>query len=191
MGKNFVLCLSLLAITVVCMPVSASSYLGMAFLIHRTVAASCGQVSSGCECCGHGIDSRAKGLGCCCSHSLGVRRIKEFVHMPIDTGAGTWFNCGCNGSYKFPVPPLYTYHWIGMFSHQLTTDYQSQRRFPAVRPFGDFNPSGESQRDRNRENLRTSDTDDVVHRPVSLNIQTRTSKSNRLRMSNIMQQIYE
>ena len=60
----------------------------------------------------------------------------KWLHTPSDTGAGTWFNCGCNGSYKFPVPPLSTYHWTGMFSHQLMTDYQSPWRFPAVRPFG-------------------------------------------------------
>jgi len=61
---------------------------------------------------------------------------KYWMHTPTDTGAGSWFNCGCNGSYKFPVPPLSTYHWPGMFSHQLMTDYQSPWRFPAVRPFG-------------------------------------------------------
>ena len=50
------------------------------------------------------------------------------------------FNCGCNGSYKFPVPPLYTYHWPGMFSHQLMTDYHSPWRFPAIRPYRDEKP---------------------------------------------------
>ncbi len=52
-------------------------------------------------------------------------------------GLDPWFNCGCNGSYKFPVPPLYTYHWPGMFSHQLMTDYHSPWRFPPLKPYVD------------------------------------------------------
>jgi len=47
------------------------------------------------------------------------------------------FNCGCNGSYKYPVPPLYTYHWPGMYSQQLMTDYHSPWRFPPIRPYVD------------------------------------------------------
>jgi hypothetical protein len=47
------------------------------------------------------------------------------------------FNCGCNGSYKFPVPPLYTYHWPGMYSAQLMTDYHSPWRFPPLKPYMD------------------------------------------------------
>ena len=47
------------------------------------------------------------------------------------------FNCNCNGSYKFPVPPLYTYHWPGMYSHQLMTNYHSPWRFPGIRPYRD------------------------------------------------------
>jgi hypothetical protein len=48
-----------------------------------------------------------------------------------------WFNCGCNGSYKYPVPPLYTYHWPGLASQQLMTDYHSPWRFPPLRPYTD------------------------------------------------------
>jgi hypothetical protein len=47
------------------------------------------------------------------------------------------FNCGCNGSYKFPVPPLYTYHWPGMWSAQQMTGYQSPWRFPPLKPYVD------------------------------------------------------
>ncbi len=50
------------------------------------------------------------------------------------------FNCGCNGSYKFPVPPLYTYHWPGLYSHRLMTDYHSPWRFPGLRPYKDEKP---------------------------------------------------
>lgn len=51
------------------------------------------------------------------------------------------FNCGCNGSYKFPVPPLYTYHWPGMYSAQLMTDYHSPWRFPPLKPYTDEVPA--------------------------------------------------
>jgi hypothetical protein len=51
------------------------------------------------------------------------------------------FNCGCNGSYKFPVPPLYTYHWPGMWSAQLMTDYHSPWRFPPLKPYVDEVPT--------------------------------------------------
>ena len=50
------------------------------------------------------------------------------------------FNCGCNGSYKYPVPPLYTYHWPGMYSAQLMTDYHSPWRFPPLKPYIDEPP---------------------------------------------------
>jgi hypothetical protein len=52
-------------------------------------------------------------------------------------GRTAHFNCGCNGSYKFPVPPLSTYHWPGMWSHQLMTDYHSPWRFPPLKPYVD------------------------------------------------------
>lgn len=54
--------------------------------------------------------------------------------------ANRWFNCNCNGSYKFPVPPLYTYHWPGMSSMQRMTDYHSPWRFPAIKPYEDETP---------------------------------------------------
>lgn len=56
------------------------------------------------------------------------------------------FNCSCNGSYKYPVPPLYTYHWPGMYSHQLMTNYHSPWRFPAIRPFRDERPIQATQK---------------------------------------------
>lgn len=56
-------------------------------------------------------------------------------------GLDPGFNCGCNGSYKFPVPPLYTYHWPGMWSAQLMTDYHSPWRFPPLKPYVDEVPA--------------------------------------------------
>lgn len=50
-------------------------------------------------------------------------------------GLDRYFNCGCNGSYNYPVPPLYTYHWPGMYKAQRMTDYQSPWRFPPLRPY--------------------------------------------------------
>ncbi len=43
------------------------------------------------------------------------------------------FNCSCRGSYKFPVPPQYTYHWPGMYSQQTITEYASPYRFPPLK----------------------------------------------------------
>jgi hypothetical protein len=59
-------------------------------------------------------------------------------HGAYDRSAS--FHCGCNGSYKFPVPPLSTYHWPGMYSHQLMTDYHSPWRFPPLKPYVDEVP---------------------------------------------------
>lgn len=42
------------------------------------------------------------------------------------------FNCNCRGSYKFPVPPQYTYHWPGMYAQRTITEYQSPYRFPPL-----------------------------------------------------------
>jgi len=59
---------------------------------------------------------------------------------PRYEGLEPGFNCGCNGSYKFPVPPLYTYHWPGMWQAQLMTDYHSPWRFPPLKPYVDEVP---------------------------------------------------
>lgn len=53
----------------------------------------------------------------------------------------SWNNCSCNGSYKFPVPPLYTNHWPGLYSAELMTDYHSPWRFPPLKPYTDELPS--------------------------------------------------
>ncbi len=43
------------------------------------------------------------------------------------------FNCQCQGSYKHPALPQYTYHWPGMYSQATMTEYGSPFRFPALR----------------------------------------------------------
>ena len=52
-------------------------------------------------------------------------------------GTSSSFSCSCQGSYKFPVPPLYTYHWPGMYSAQRMTDYHSPWRFPPLKSYAD------------------------------------------------------
>ena len=71
---------------------------------------------------------------CACGHQ-GI-----FGHHRNRRNAELGFNCGCNGSYKYPVPPLYTYHWPGMYSAQLMTDYHSPWRFPPLKPYTDEVP---------------------------------------------------
>lgn len=55
-------------------------------------------------------------------------------------GVDPHFNCGCNGSYNYPVPPLYTYHWPGMYKQAVMTDYRSPWRFPPLQPYVDELP---------------------------------------------------
>ncbi len=91
--------------------------------------------SSGCSNCGDSGCGQGGCGKCGCFLSRGYE------------GLDRHFNCGCNGSYKFPVPPLYTYHWSGMYSQQLMTDYHSPWRFPPIKPYSDERllpyPSGE------------------------------------------------
>lgn len=55
-----------------------------------------------------------------------------------------WINCQCEGTYKHPVPPLYTYHWPGMYSQAAMTDYHSPWRFPPLKPYYDEPSPGEA-----------------------------------------------
>lgn len=43
-------------------------------------------------------------------------------------------NCNCRGSYKYPVPPQYTYFWPGMYAQRTMTEYISPWRFPPLQP---------------------------------------------------------
>jgi len=83
--------------------------------------------SGGCDCDGSGSGGCGR-KGCRHGHGHGKRN------------ADAWFNCNCDGSYKFPVPPLYTYHWPGLYSLRRMTDYQSPWRFPAIKPYEDETP---------------------------------------------------
>lgn len=92
-------------------------------------AVSCGCAqSAACEC--HGNDPCADPCACGGLFGRGRRGARY-------EGLNRSFNCGCNGSYKFPVPPLYTYHWPGMWQQPLMTDYHSPWRFPPLKPYVD------------------------------------------------------
>jgi hypothetical protein len=92
---------------------------------------SMGSYAGGCSSCGgrHGLHRhgcRGCGLGC---KQLGHHRKN---YDGLDRG----FNCGCTGSYKFPVPPQYTYFWPGsVYSLDLMTNYHSPWRFPPLKPY--------------------------------------------------------
>jgi len=80
-------------------------------------------------CCGEPVACAEEAIaecgtcrgGCCgsCCH----RRIREAAD----------FNCQCRGSYKYPVPPQYTYFWPGMYSQRTMTEYISPWRFPSLK----------------------------------------------------------
>lgn len=77
-----------------------------------------------------------------CGHGCGLGRHWGRRGAKYE-GLDAAFNCGCNGSYKFPVPPLYTYHWPGMYQQNLMTDYHSPWRFPPLKPYVDELPAVE------------------------------------------------
>ena len=85
--------------------------------------------------CGCGTKNSSS---CECQAKRGSRVKGRFARgRRCGCGNGFGDSCACNGSYKFPVPPLYTYHWIGLYSHQRMTDYHSPWRFPPIRPYVD------------------------------------------------------
>jgi hypothetical protein len=105
------------------------------------LAADCGcQQQEACGCNGDGFGDPCGGCGRHgCGGLFGRHRNRGSRYEGMEAG----FNCGCNGSYKFPVPPLYTYHWPGMWQHNLMTDYHSPWRFPPLKPYVDEVPSVE------------------------------------------------
>jgi hypothetical protein len=101
----------------------------------------------------------------CCDDGCGCGRGRG--RGPRYEGLDSHFNCGCNGSYKFPVPPLYTYHWPGMYSAQLMTDYHSPWRFPPLKPYVDEVPPVEMGHTGALHSLRTvSHTTEIEARSV-------------------------
>jgi hypothetical protein len=97
----------------------------------QAAAPSCGCDGGdpGCGLCGNcGLFGRCGGCGCgLFGHKCG---------SGID-GLDRFANCACNGSYNYPVPPLYTYHWPGMYKQVRMTDYHSPWRFPPLKRYED------------------------------------------------------
>jgi hypothetical protein len=96
----------------------------------NVVTAQAQEVSNytqGCDACGSGGGGRCRhGL-----HGHGLHHKRRNIEG-LDIG----FNCGCQGSYNYPVPPQYTYHWPGsVYKQQLMTDYHSPWRFPPLKPY--------------------------------------------------------
>jgi hypothetical protein len=81
--------------------------------------------------CNNG-NQQACGGGRCGAHGCRLHHHQKYLE-----GKDRGFNCGCNGSYNYPVPPLYTYHWPGMYKAERMTDYHSPWRFPPLRPYVD------------------------------------------------------
>ena len=80
------------------------------------------------------------GCGDGCSDGCGCGLFGQRCRRADIEGLDRHFNCGCKGSYNYPVPPLYTYHWPGMYKQQLMTDYRSPWRFPPLKPYVDEVP---------------------------------------------------
>jgi hypothetical protein len=89
----------------------------------------CGVDSGACNC------GSENGDPCACGR-WGCGLLGHKCGCPIE-GLDRWANCGCNGSYNYPVPPLYTYHWPGMYKQARMTDYHSPWRFPPLKRYED------------------------------------------------------
>ena len=113
---------------------------------------SCDDKGGACKSCNPCGDAGCNGCGKCRWRDL--RRYE---------GQDPSANCGCNGSYKFPVPPLYTYHWPGLYAQSLMTDYQGPWRFPPIRPYTeDVKPAAGDSSVYGKSGVRQ-----VSHRTVS------------------------
>jgi len=91
---------------------------------------------AGCDSCSGGCSA---GCGDCCDACGGCKGCRQIGAYKASFGA---FNCSCRGSYKFPVPPQYTYHWPGMYSQQTISEYRSPYRFPPLNLPPDMIPVG-------------------------------------------------
>ncbi|WP_254509417.1 hypothetical protein [Anatilimnocola floriformis] len=102
------------------------AYLTLAVAFAAAVC-SVGIASAQCNSCGNG-----NGAGGCGPHGCRLHHHQKYIE-----GKDRGFNCSCQGSYNYPVPPLYTYHWPGMYKAERMTDYHSPFRFPPIKPFQD------------------------------------------------------
>ena len=105
------------------------AYLALAVAVAAVVCSFGSAAAQDCNACGMGGGDRCGAHGCRLHH-----------HKKYTEGKDRGFNCSCNGSYNYPVPPLYTYHWPGMYKAERMTDYHSPWRFPPLKPFTDEVP---------------------------------------------------
>ncbi len=129
-------------------------------------------ITTGCEFCGNGKN--------------------YFGHSPyhgsnqyLIPDNASWDSCRCAGSYKFPVPPLYTYHWPGQYSQQLMTDYQSPWRFPPLRPYTDEKLVGQGYTSDTAFQGTHTELHAVNHEEIARSHQSRPE-----RMSNKMERFF-
>ena len=113
---------------------SCLCYVGLAVISWSLILFANQASAGGLLCHGRSDCNGGCGAGCCGLHG---RLCCGLFHRGSARNEGSWSNCSCNGSYKFPVPPLSSYHWPGMYQHQLMTDYHSPWRFPPLKPYTD------------------------------------------------------
>ena len=100
-------------------------------------APACGCNAANSGHCNGGCDPGCGECGCgLFGHHCGCGLFGHKCGSGID-GLDRFANCGCNGSYNYPVPPLYTYHWPGMYKQVRMTDYHSPWRFPPLKKYED------------------------------------------------------
>lgn len=80
-----------------------------------------GDYPTSCSCADEGVRG---GPRCSC-------RAARQKHSKY-AAAQACFNCACQGSYKFPVPPQSTYFWPGMYSQKTAVDYNMPYRYPML-----------------------------------------------------------
>jgi hypothetical protein len=127
-----------------------------------------GQPSCGCEAQASSSTATCEADHSCASGECQGHGCHKHCHKKNIPGLDRYFNCGCNGSYNYPVPPLYTYHWPGMYKQQRMTDYRSPWRFPPIRPYTDETGIAEvtmqeSLDDTQRVSFLPDDAEDTIN----------------------------
>jgi hypothetical protein len=90
------------------------------------------------------------------------RRIRPYGKLLDKWASYGQFNCECSGSYKYPVPPQYTYHWPGMYSQPTMTQYMSPYRFPPLK----LPPKGEDILQGPEEQPKENVSERITTRPI-------------------------
>lgn len=112
----------------------------------------CGTTVDGCGECTVGRCRVGCGRCLCRRHAAYIASIGEA-------------NCACRGSYKFPVPLQYTYHWPGMYSMQRMTEYLSPYRYPPLEPPRSASPPREDEARRRSPVKQTAAEVDAASPP--------------------------